>query len=234
MRDCSPHAHLGSTAEPHGGASGFLEGVTPEQLACARTCLGLQLRSFERGEEIVACTAGHARYGVLDSGLVLDVRRYPDGERSLVDVIEPGDLFGEGWRAGSWGAGEPPRERAAIGSSPGSVLLLDAARLADPDVVCLAKPVIQNNLLQSVLHKQERLRAKIEILRHRSLRARIASYLLVEARRRGARHLTLPLTRTLFAEYLHADRAAVSRELSRMRDDGLIDYHRNSFVLLSS
>lgn len=213
------------------GLSLLFDGISDEQYRCVRACLGVQSFTFEKEEEILACAGERSTYGVLVTGAAFDVRRHPQGERTLIDVIEPGDLFGEGWRAGTWGSGERPRERAAIGASRGSVLLLDPARLSDPTVMCPAKSLLQGNLLRSVLDKQERLRTKLEILRHRSLRKRIANYLVVEAQRRGVTQFSIPMSRIELAQYLHADRAALSRELARMKADGIIDYHRNSFAL---
>lgn len=210
---------------------GLFAGLSPEQLNCARGCLGVQAFAFEKDEEVLACQAEHSHYGVLVSGTVFDVRRHAHGEQTLIDVVQPGELFGEGWMSGAWTAHDHPQERAAIAATAGVVLLLDPSRLTDTSVQCGAKPIVQNNLLRAVLGKQERLRTKLEILRHRSLRKRIANYLVVESQRRGAKQFLLPLSRGDLALYLHADRAAVSRELARMRRDGIIDYHRNSFVL---
>ena len=211
--------------------SPFFAGISDEHFRCMQACLGIQAFAFEKDEEILACTGGPVTYGVLLSGAAFDVRRHPRGDRTLVGVLEPGDLLGEGWQTQSWGSAACPKERAAVGAVAGTVLLLDPARLSDPSVACPAKSLVQHNLLRSVLEKQERLRSKLEILRHRSLRKRIMNYLVVEAQRRGTVQFSIPLTRIELAQYLHADRAALSRELARMRADGLIDYHRNSFVL---
>jgi len=43
---------------------------------------------------------------------------------------------------------------------------------------------------------------------------------------------SVPYNRTSLAEYLNADRSALSRELSSMKRDGLIDYHKNTFRFL--
>lgn len=211
--------------------SALFDGLDEAHLSCVASCLGVQAFTFERGEEILACQESKLYYGVLVSGTAFDVRRHADGEHTLVDVIEAGDLFGEGWVASDYAQPERPRERAAIGGSAGTVLLLDPARLSDPGVECVAKALVQQNLFRSVLGKQERLRTKLEILRHRSLRNRLANFLFVESQRRGASRFSIPLSRSELAQYLHADRAAVSRELARMKHEGLIDVHRNSFVL---
>ena len=222
-----PAAGVASNAS----TSTLFDGLNDANMACVTSCLGVQAFAFERGEEILACQESKLYYGVLISGTVFDVRRHADGEHTLVDVIEPGDLFGEGWVASYYAQAERPRERAAIGGSTGSVLLLDPAKLSDPGVECAAKALMQQNLFRSVLGKQERLRTKLEILRHRSLRNRLANFLLVESQRRGATQFSIPLSRSELAHYLHADRAAVSRELARMKQEDLIDVHRNSFVL---
>lgn len=226
----------GVSMSPEVGASGseageLFNGIDAAQLECVRACLGVQSFSFERGEEILACASGREHLGVLRAGVAFDVRRYPSGEDTLVDVIEPGDLLGEGWRSRRWRGGEPPRERAVVGARRGVVILLDASRLSDPAVSCPAKATVQNNLLRSVLYKEERLRMKLEILRHRSLRNRIANYLVVQSQSRGVTQFVLPLSRTELAKYLLVDRAALSRELARMREEGLIDFHRSSFAL---
>ena len=53
-----------------------------------------------------------------------------------------------------------------------------------------------------------------------------------EAHRAGSDTFTTPLTRAGLAEYLNCDRSALSRELSRMQHDGLIETWRSSFKLL--
>ena len=217
----------------HGFAGRLFAGVAPADLACARECFAVETVTFRRGDEILSCRQGSPTFGVMDAGTALDVRRYANGERALVDVLEPGDLIGEGWQAAHWRAAERPRERAIIASSAGRATLVDPARIIDPATSCPAQSIVQNNLLRSVLQKHERLRAKLEIVRHRSLRGKIGSFLLVEAQRRASDRFTLPLNRAELAEYLHADRAALSRELARMQHDGLISVNRNSFTILA-
>lgn len=73
---------------------------------------------------------------------------------------------------------------------------------------------------------------RVELLICKSLRARISLWLLDEARRAGSDTFTTPLTRAGLAEYLNCDRSALSRELSRMQQDGLIETWRSSFKLL--
>ena len=51
--------------------------------------------------------------------------------------------------------------------------------------------------------------------------------------RAGQDTFTIPFTRTELAEYLNCERSALSRELSRMQAEGLIETYRSSFKILN-
>ena len=58
------------------------------------------------------------------------------------------------------------------------------------------------------------------------------NYLLRVSCEQQSRTFSIPMNRNEMADYLNIERSALSRELSRMKRDGLIDYHRDSFKLL--
>jgi CRP-like cAMP-binding protein len=58
------------------------------------------------------------------------------------------------------------------------------------------------------------------------------SYLSAEARRHGESSFTIDFNRQQLADFLSVDRSAMSSELGRMKDEGLIDYHKQDFSLL--
>jgi CRP-like cAMP-binding protein len=65
-----------------------------------------------------------------------------------------------------------------------------------------------------------------------TVREKVLTYLIKVATTQKNRTLTVPFDRSAMAEYLNVDRSALSRELSRMRKDGLIDFYKNNFRLL--
>ena len=75
------------------------------------------------------------------------------------------------------------------------------------------------------------LNARLEILSARTIRQRLLALLDFERRKQGSKTLSLPWNRTELADYLCTDRSALSRELSRMKDDGVLDFEGASFVL---
>ena len=52
------------------------------------------------------------------------------------------------------------------------------------------------------------------------------SYLSEEAKRQGSSVVTIPFNRQQLADFLSVDRSAMSNELGKMRDDGLIEFEK--------
>lgn len=91
---------------------------------------------------------------------------------------------------------------------------------------------IQNRLLQFIASENIRKYYKINILSTHSLRERILLYLQIQKRKRGTNYFEIPFDRNQLANYLCVNRSALSNELSNMRKEGILRYHKNRFELL--
>ena len=74
---------------------------------------------------------------------------------------------------------------------------------------------------------------KLEILSKKTLKEKILTYLSQLAQKEGTLYFVSPLSRLDMAKYLCVDRSALTRELSRMKEAGLLDYDKNTFRLLA-
>jgi len=91
--------------------------------------------------------------------------------------------------------------------------------------------VLTNNLFALLSRKSIERGEYIDVLTKRSTRERIIEYLEKLSFKQGSRKVTTPLGRIGLAEYIRADRSAMTRELSKMRKDGVIKFERNEFEL---
>jgi len=89
------------------------------------------------------------------------------------------------------------------------------------------------NILEMISNANMRQLYKIDILSKKSLRDRIVLYLSLQAKRKKTNEFLIPFNREEFAAYLCVDRSALSRELGRMQDEGLIQFEKNRFIILS-
>ena len=65
----------------------------------------------------------------------------------------------------------------------------------------------------------------------RTTRAKLMSYFSAEAQRRGVYEFDIPFSRQQLADYLGVERTGLSVELGKMRDEGLLDFHKSHFLL---
>ena len=72
---------------------------------------------------------------------------------------------------------------------------------------------------------------KLGHMSKRTTREKLISYLSEQARKNGSGSFTIPFNRQQLADFLSVDRSAMSNELCRLRDDGMIEFEKNRFVL---
>lgn len=208
--------------------SGLFDGMTAEETEKMCVCLRGRRRNMERGEAL-----WHTGDAVSACALVLRGRLRAEavsetGDRRIAALHGPASLVGDVLMAT---AGRSPVDVLACEDT--EVLLLPFARIMGGcERCCVCHVRLRENLLREIAGKFWAQRRRIAYLSEPSLRGRIAARLLDEARRTGSDTFSLHCTREELAELLGVNRSALSRELSRMAREGLIEVYRDSFRLL--
>lgn len=206
--------------------SPLFKGISPEELKIMLGCLGYHLGSFKKGE-IVFCEDIELRYiGIVLSGAVDMVKEDIMGNRSALVRMYKDELFGETFACGS------DRQSAVsfVTAEDAKILFLPFERVLNRcDNSCAFHHTLVANMVGLIADKNRKLLNKLEAVTKRSLREKILSYLYIQFRQQNASYFEIPLGRTALADYLCVDRSALTRELARMKDEGLIDYDKNCF-----
>ena len=166
------------------------------------------------------------RVGIVLSGELEAYRPGPQGARIPITHMEPGGVFGDVLSGSSLAS--PVTVMASV---PCEVLLIPYERLLLSDGSPAHQQTLRN-LVRTISDKYFSLSRRIDLLVLKSLRAKVCAYLLSEAERAGSLTFSIPFSRIQLADYLNCDRSALSRELSTMQKEGLIDTYRSSFKLL--
>ena len=90
------------------------------------------------------------------------------------------------------------------------------------------------NLFFAISEKNRKLMAKIGYISNRTTRNKLLAYFSDEAKRHNSASFDIPFNRQQLADFLSVDRSAMSNELSKMRDEGLLEFNKNHFTLLLS
>ena len=208
-------------------SASLFEGLEKKAVAGFLKEARCRLGSFPRGTILLSQGDSVAAAGVRLSGKIKAYRLNRQGEENLQSVLSPGSMFGDMLMA------------TDNGKSPVTVEVTEDARVlfVPFDSIMAAGGEFGNRLRVNLLHELSArywaLSRKVRYLSERSLRGRIALFLLDAARDQGGLTFTLPMTREAMASLLGVNRSALSRELSRMEKDGLVAVYRGSFRLLS-
>ena len=97
---------------------------------------------------------------------------------------------------------------------------------------CAFHQTLIENMVRIIARKNRELMRKVEVVSKRSLREKILAYLSIQAQQQGKKTFEIPLGRLEWAQYLCVDRSALTRELAKMQEEGILDHHRNTFKLL--
>lgn len=151
------------------------------------------------------------------------------GEKSIIANLGSGSVFAENF-LGKLG------DRSVVSyfaASDSEVLMLPLGKmLFDGSSHSEANRRLMCNIVSILADNNTRLIEKTEILCKKTLRSKILAYLEQEAKYNNNTRFTIPFNRTDLANYLDADRSALTRELARMREEGLIYFEKNTFELL--
>ena len=201
-------------------------GLTGDAVAAFLRAAPCRLDSFPRGAILLSQGDSVSAAGLLLSGKIKAYRLNRQGEENLQSVIGPGGMFGDMLMATD--NSKSPVTVEAMEDTQVLFLPLDSILEAEGDF----GNRLRVNLLHELSARYWALNRKVRYLSERSLRGRIALFLLDAAHDQGSLTFTLPMTREAMASLLGANRSALSRELSRMEKDGLLAVYRGSFRLL--
>ena len=204
-------------------------GIDETELNALLTCLNAKAVHFEKGRTVFMPGAATRSFGVVLSGSVQISHEDYYGNRSILGNVGPGGLFGESF-AFAEAAALPV---GVVASQDSEILFIDCKRLVSPCAnACSFHNSLIRNMLSITAKKNIALTQKIEINSKRGTREKLLAYLSGEAQRAGSSSFEIPFDRQELADYLSVDRSAMSAELGKMRNDGLLLFHKNRFELL--
>lgn len=204
-------------------------GVVEGEISAMLSCLGARLETFKKGEYVLRQGEHLSDIVVLVVGNLHIKNDDYWGNRSILGQIAVGDMFGEAYVAPESGA--LLNDVVAIEDS--SVIFFDVKRiLTTCSSACRFHAMVVQNLFFAISEKNRKLVQKLGHMSKRSTREKLISYLSEEAKKQTSSTFTIPFNRQQLADFLSVDRSAMSNELCKMRDEGLIEFEKNNFKLL--
>lgn len=206
----------------------LFHGIQEREIPELFRCLMPRERKFQKGEVIFRAGSPVSEIGLVESGSVNIIVNLYWGSSIIFGHVRKGEVFAENY--------------AAI---PGKELICDVVACEETEILflnmqnmlttcrkgCTFHNRIIKNMLSISAKKNLNMSYRMMHTASKSLRQRLISYLSEQALEHGSSHFTIPFNRQQLADYLAVNRSAMSNELSKMQEDGLITYRKNEFTL---
>ncbi len=204
-------------------------GVGEDEIASMLSCLGARLHGYKKGEFVFRQGERLSDIAVLVEGSLHIQKDDYWGNRSILGQIPVGELFGEAYAAPESG----PLLHNVVAVEDSVVIFFDVKRVITTcSSACRFHAMIVQNMFFAICEKNRALVQKLGHMSKRSTREKLISYLSEQARRNNSASFVIPFNRQQLADFLSVDRSAMSNELCKMRDEGLVEFEKNAFRLL--
>ena len=207
-----------------------LNGFNREQRGQISETGNLRFADFEKNEIVLSVGQTVSEMGIVISGSVNIESVDVWGNRSIVNNISAGQSFAE-----SYAMCKTPLLVDAVAAEKSRVAFIDILRLSDSSnsgAEWYAE--LSRRLTLLAAQKNLALLRRIFCTTPKSARGRIMAYLSGEAVKSGGNRVSVPFDRQQLADYLNLDRSALSRELGRMKREGIIDFKKEKFIILKT
>ena len=207
----------------------LFKGVSDEEVSTMMNCLQAGMRTYQKGDYVFRQGEQLHDLMILVEGNLHIQRDDFWGNHSIIHAVAIGEMFGEAYIAPE---SEPvPNDVIAVVDSV--VIFFDIQRILTVcSTACKFHSLVVQNLFFAISERNRQLVQKLGYMSKRQTRQKLIAYLSEEAKRQNSNTFTIPFNRQQLADFLSVDRSAMSNELCKMRDDGLLIFKRNQFTLM--
>lgn len=206
----------------------LFNGIDDKEKETLLKCLEAQRKTYEKDEIIMEDNMKRGNIGIVVSGNIIIYNEDFWGNRNIMAKCTQGDMFGEAFA----GAGEP-LQMSICTTERTEILFIQYEKIIRPcESACEFHNQMIVNLLEIISTKNIYLTRKIKCLSKRSIREKLLSFLSEQAQMNNSNAFEIKFDRQELADYLSVDRSAMSKELSKLKNEHILNYRKNWFQLL--
>ena len=205
----------------------LFENVQNNEVLELLKCIGIKTKVFRKNAFILKAGSKIDYLAVILGGNALMSKTDSFGKKTIIEKLKMNDIFGHNIIC--CGLDKSPVD--VIAENECEVLFLPFEKVVTPcSKLCSYHLQLIKNVMKMISKRNSLLNDKIDIIGQKTTRDKILA--LLETYRNGQRVFTIPYSREEMAKFLCVDRSAMSRELCRMRDEGILKFSKNHFEIL--
>lgn len=206
----------------------LFEDIEEDNISKMLHCLNAKVDFFDKKYTILAEGKPSKYIGIVLSGSVQVEQVDYYGNRSILSIVEPSQLFAEAFAC----AGVEAVPVSVIANEPSEIMLIDCRHILHTCANnCAFHQKMIFNLMKDLATKTVMFHQKIDITSKRTTREKLLAYLGFQAKKAGSNSFTIPFDRQKLADFLEVDRSGLSTEIGKLKKEGILDCRKNYFEI---
>lgn len=207
----------------------LFKGISEEDTGKLLRCFKCNIKDYENGQYIVFAGEELKEIGLIIRGEVSVLRENIDGTKTIMTLLKSGDTFGEVAAFNE----ESTWPSSISAQCDCTILFFNPQYIINPcSSSCAFHRKLISNTIKLISSKAKILNQKVEYLSIKSIRGKISKYILSEYKKSKNLYINSSLNREELANFFNITRPSLSRELCKMRDEGIIDFNKNNFKII--
>lgn len=203
----------------------LFRGCTEADIRGLAEHLKFRTAKYKKGTVIFGEGAVVTDLGLVLSGSVQIEHNDFWGNKSILGIVEAGGVFAEAYAC----IPDEAMLTGVVANEDCEILFISISRLFGSGEEFTGRNHLIRNLVMISARKNLQLSRRSLHTSPKTVRGRLLSYFSQQISAQGSRTIQIPFDRQQLADYLNLDRSALSKELGRMKKDGILEYHKNSF-----
>lgn len=205
----------------------LFKGFDDEKLLKAFKSFDAHASSYKKSEFLHPAGAPLRKFGFILSGIIQVCMDDLNGNRMIMANVSVGDSFGE-----------------SLSFLQIEETLVYIQAVENSEILWLSPPALfesnpddfnrqlMKKFTELLAFRTLSMNSRIQILSKLTIREKLLTYFSEISSQTKSSTFTVPLSRDDMASFIGTNRSALSRELSLMKKDGILDYYKNTFKLL--
>ncbi|MGN8914350.1 Crp/Fnr family transcriptional regulator [Anaerofustis butyriciformans] len=183
------------------------------------------IKSYQKNEYILKAGDFIFNTGIILKGEISVISEDFWGNKNIISTLSEGNIFAEIFSLKN----NIPLNVSVVSNEDSTILFINVNEIINKT----RNFVFIKNLMNIISTKTLMLNRKNELLSKRTIREKVMTFLSQQAISANNNSFKIPFSREEMANFLAVDRSALSRELSKMKEEGIITYNKNNFTLIT-
>lgn len=210
-------------------AAALFAGFSQEELEQVLSMLTTWEAFYVKNEMVLGVGQPVHAFGIVKSGRVQVATNDIHGNKMIMAVVAMEGMFAES--LAYTGTESSPVYATALEDCRVLWVDVDAVRHAYQSSEPLLRRLAEN-FTRSLAQRALAMNNRIQILSKKTIREKVNAYFTFQVQQEGSCELEIPFDRSDLADYLGVERSALSRVLSQMQKEGVLEFYKNRFRIL--